>query len=144
MSYCLKLCRRFTFIGLLLVGVTGCRGERLTSVVEQPTAEGRWRADGLLIRSYNVTLGQAVDSITDLAQRKRWLIVRVVHDEHTADVDVKTSELVEINFDIWAPAGKATDIGVEYGGGNRIGSIRVFDDLERVLPGKRITVNQPQ
>jgi hypothetical protein len=124
--------------------LTGCRGDRVTTFIEQPTDERRWRVDGTLIRSYNVTLQQAYDSVLKLADRKKWVVTDTASGQYTADIDVRTVERVEINFDIWAPPGKATDIGIEYAGGDKIGSAAVFSDLERYLPGKRITVNQPK
>lgn len=123
--------------------LAGCRGDRATTFIERPTEAGRWRMDGTLIRSYDVTLTQAYDAILALAKDKDWIVRETESDDYTAGIDVKTRDLVEINFDVWAPPGKATDIGIEYAGGDRVGSIKIFDDLERVLPGKRITVNQP-
>ena len=112
--------------------------------MDQATAEGRWRPDGVLIRSYNVTLDEAVDSVLALTAKNRWLIVSQRRGDRRANIAVKTRELVEIEFGIWAPVGRATEIGIEYNGGNRAGSIRLFEDLERILRGKRIVVNQPE
>lgn len=129
---------------LLFVAVGGCQTERVGSYFETSTSEGRWRTDGYLIRSYQVTLGQAADAVLALARKNRWLLIDDRRDQTGAGIVTKTHELVEISFDIWAPPDKATDIGIKYAGGNRPGSIRVFQELERRMPGKRVTVNQPR
>ena len=135
------------WIAIVITGATalaGCQGDRWSSVVDQATPEGRWRPDGVLIRSYNVTLDQAADAVLALAQGEGWLIISERRGERSAHVNAKTRQLVAIDFSVWAPVDRATEIGIEYGGGNRAGSILMFEDLERLLPGKRITVNQPE
>lgn len=133
----------FCVVAVVVIGALGCQGERPGAIFDETTPDGRWRIDGTLIRSYNVTLMQAYDSIHALAAGKNWLIRKSETSTHTSHISIKTRELVEIEFSVWAPANSATDIGIEYAGGDKIGAIRVFDELERILPGKRITVNQP-
>ena len=141
----MKINRPLFIVAILsAVFLGGCQGERITGF-EKATDDGQWRFDGTLIRSYNVTLTQAYDSALKLAKSKHWIVSETDSGEYKAHITARTVEHVKITFDIWAPPNKATDIGIGYGGatGDKIGSTHVFDDLERVLPGKRITVNKP-
>lgn len=125
----------------LFPALVGCEGERPGSVFDQTSADGRLRLDGKLIRSYDVTLEQSYDSIIALAKNKNWLVRKTSVDTHTAEISVKSRDQIDIQFSVWAPANMSTDIGIKYSGGDKIGSIQVFEELERILPGKRITVN---
>jgi hypothetical protein len=91
---------------LALVLLAGCQGDRWSSVIDQPTPEGRWRPDGVLIRSYNVTLDEAADAVLSLARDKRWLVITESREDRSATARIKTRELVEIYFGVWAPAGR--------------------------------------
>ena len=128
---------------VLTLALAGCGGDRISSVLDEPSSDGRWRPDGVLIRSYNVNLEEAAAAVRKLSQSKHWFLLGDDRTEHKAYIRVKTREMVRIEFRIWAPANKATEIGIRYMGGDRAGALRTFENLETLLPNKRITVNQP-
>jgi hypothetical protein len=132
-----------TLAGLTFLGACSS-GERFGSgIVETATPDGRWRdVDGTLIRSYNVSLQGAYDAVAKLAKDQGWT-AKPQSGAHEAEFDIVTADNVAIGIDIWAPAGKATDIGVRYGKGDRFQSVRIFELLEKELPGDRIMVNAP-
>ena len=122
------------FLGLLVLGA--CKGNR-AKILEDASDQGSWRMDGTLIRQYDITLTQAYDSILQLAKDQEWRVTDRSSSPYGADIDAVADDgKLPIEFSVWAPANKAVEIGVKYAGGDRIESIRVFEQLDKFLPKK--------
>lgn len=125
--------KRLAVAVLAVLVLAACKGHRL-KVMEDASDQGSWRMDGTLIRKYHVTLTEAYDAIVQLAKNEDWRVTKRSSSPYGAQVHAVTQEGdTPVRFEVWAPAGKAVEVGVEYDGGDRIQSIRVFEKLEKIL-----------
>ncbi|MAE62533.1 MAG: hypothetical protein CMJ49_14395 [Planctomycetaceae bacterium] len=131
-----------TIVIALIIGsislALGCSGERTFKRLEQITDQGRWTIDDTLIRTYDVSLEQAVELFKDSG----WQIKKRGSEVAEARVQGETIAGDFVRIEIWAPRGEATAIGVRYSReGDRVESAKILDKLEAILPGKRIIAN---
>jgi len=121
----------------------GCAGMRFSAPgLEKRTEQGVWRVDGALIRTYDISLAEAFDSIDQMCKENAWIITGRDLEPREAGVEAYTRNQNKIEFQIWAPPGRPTDIGIEVDGGEQDRSAEVFAALEPYLPGTRVVGNQ--
>ena len=140
----MRAMRNVLVLAVAAVALSGCNGERLGDFTETNTANGRWTLTGQLIRSYDVPLQSAMDTITKWYESSGSLMTdrRLDRDGSHAVIDGRLKNGVSVEWEIWAKANGPTDVGVKVGEGDQKASSDLLNTLERSLPGKRIGAGQ--
>jgi len=127
------------FVVLLAASLTGCHGGRI-NLIDQQTEQGIWY-DSMLIRHYaDLKLPDAVRAIDAYCKTKGLGIKNRDIGPYQADVVAQNTDGLRIMFSVWTPTGKPyTEVGVEIGDGDFLGSDNMLSELEKTLPGERVT-----
>jgi hypothetical protein len=132
-----KLSTALLVLGLITLG--GCSsGNRLTSLADADTDEGKVSLDGTLIRKYeSIKLRGAYEGFQKFAKGEGWEISRKTAKARQASVKGKAKDGAEYTLTAWSPKDKPSELGIKIKPEDRFKASDLLDKLEKALGAKR-------